>query len=169
MKLRDLEIKDAPLMLEWMHDFSVVENLHSNFIDKTIEDCEAFIRKSQNKEESVHLAIVSDENEYMGTVSLKCINRIDDSAEFAITVRKSAMGKGYSWYGMKEIIKLAFERYDLKTVYWCVSSENERAVRFYNNHKCRETMNVPKAVLERYNGINNLKWYSVIKGDCFEL
>lgn len=120
MRLRDLELKDAPLMLEWMHDQSVVENLRGRFAEKTIEDCEAFIKASDNKEHDIHLAIVSDEDEYMGTVSLKSIDRDNDSAEFAITVRKSAMGRGYSWYGMEGIIRLAFEKYGLENIYWCV-------------------------------------------------
>ena len=36
MKLRKLELKDAPLMLEWMHDETVVEDLHTDFASKTI-------------------------------------------------------------------------------------------------------------------------------------
>ena len=38
MHLRRLELKDAPLMLEWMHDTSVVGLLRTNFASKTIED-----------------------------------------------------------------------------------------------------------------------------------
>ena len=49
MKLRDLELKDAPLMLEWMHDQSVVANLRGNFLGKTIKDAEEFIKLSRNK------------------------------------------------------------------------------------------------------------------------
>ena len=99
MRLRELELKDAPLMLEWMHDESVVGKLKGNFLEKTLADAESFILASANKEENIHLAIVSDEDEYMGTVSLKNVE--NGSAEFAITVRKSAMGRGYSWYGME--------------------------------------------------------------------
>ena len=71
MRLRNLELKDAPLMLEWMHDESVVGKLKGNFIEKTLADAESFILASANKKENIHLAIVSDEDEYMGTVSLK--------------------------------------------------------------------------------------------------
>ena len=39
MYLREFKQKDAPLMLEWMHDPSVVENLQTDFGSKTIEDC----------------------------------------------------------------------------------------------------------------------------------
>lgn len=165
MRLRVLELKDAPLMLEWMHDKSVVGNLKGNFVEKTLADAESFILASVEKN-NIHLAIVSDDDEYMGTVSLKNIE--DGSAEFAITVRKSAMGRGYSWFGMEEIIKLAFEKYELESVYWCVSRENERAVRFYDKHNFHEVVDIPKKILKRYKGMESLKWYSVLKGDVFD-
>ncbi len=48
MYLRKLEMKDAPLMLEWMHDPSVVEKLHTNFAEKTLADAEGFISWSRD-------------------------------------------------------------------------------------------------------------------------
>ena len=84
MYLRKLKLKDAPLMLEWMHDDSVVNNLHTDFASKTIEDCEKFILDNQVYSNSINLAISSDTDEYMGTVSLKHINREKASAEFAL-------------------------------------------------------------------------------------
>lgn len=168
MRLRDLELKDAPLMLEWMHDENVVEKLRGNFKEKTLEDAEKFILASMNKKENIHLAIVSDEDEYMGTVSLKSIDRSNNSAEFAITVRKIAMGRGYSWWGMEEIIRLAFEKYGLENVYWCVSRANDRAVRFYDKHNFHEAVDISKNILARYEEMNDLKWYSVLKGDILD-
>lgn len=168
MRLRDLELKDAPLMLEWMHDENVIENLRGRFSEKTIEDCQEFIKASKNKEHDIHLAIVSDEDEYMGTVSLKNIDRETLSAEFAITVRKAAMGRGYAWFGMEEIIRKAFDEYGLDTVYWCVSRQNERAVRFYDKHNFHEAVDISSNILERYAGMNDLKWYSVLKGDVLD-
>lgn len=168
MYLRDLEAKDAPLMLEWMQDASVVEKLRGNFKEKTIEDCLTFIIASKDKRNNIHLAICSDEDEYMGTVSLKNIDLDRLSAEFAITVRKCSMGRGYAWYGMEEIVRRAFEEYRLESVYWCVSRANERAVRFYDKHNFHEVIDLPQNVLERYSGVDNLKWYSVLKGDVID-
>ncbi len=168
MRLRDLELKDAPLMLEWMHDENVIENLRGRFAEKTVEDCRNFIKAAENKEHDIHLAIVSDEDEYMGTVSLKDIDRETLSAEFAITVRKAAMGRGYAWFGMEEIIRKAFDEYGLDTVYWCVSRQNERAVRFYDKHNFHEAVDISSNILERYAGMNDLKWYSVLKGDVLD-
>lgn len=134
MKLRNLKITDAPFMLEWMHDDEVVHYMQSNFQTKTLLDCESFIKMSQGDEENLHLALVDENDEYMGTVSLKKINRENRTAEFAITIRKCAMGRGYSSQAMKMIIEKAFEEFDLKSVYWCVSPENKRAVRFYDKN-----------------------------------
>ena len=102
----------------------------------------------------------------MGTVSLK--NLENGSAELSIVARRCAMSRGYAWYGMEEIIRLAFEEFGLESVYWCVSRENERAVRFYDKHNFHETLDIPSSVLERYKGMENLKWYSVLKGDVLD-
>ena len=42
MNLRKLKEKDAPLMLEWMHDSSVTGGLKADFASKTIDDCKVF-------------------------------------------------------------------------------------------------------------------------------
>lgn len=168
MYLRKLKLEDAPLMLEWMHDDSVVHDLHTNFASKTIEDCEKFIKANQTFTDNVNLAIASDADEYMGTVSLKQIDREHLSAEFAITVRKASMGHGYSWFGMTAIIDKAFNEYGLESVYWCVSRKNKRAVRFYDKHNFHETVDISESILSRYQGEDDLKWYSVLKGDVLD-
>lgn len=132
MRLRRLESKDAPLMLEWMHDSSVVEYMNADFASMKAEDCEAFIQSAKDTNRDLHMAIVDEKDTYMGTVSLKNID--GKTAEFAITVRKEAMGKGFSKYGMSEIIRVGFEELGLEKVYWCVNHENKRAIRFYDKN-----------------------------------
>ena len=76
MKLRKLELKDAPLMLEWMHDDDVVQNMKTNFKIKTLEDCEQFINESKVNNANLHLAIVDEFDEYMGirnTYLTRCV------------------------------------------------------------------------------------------------
>ena len=132
MKLRKLELKDAPLMLEWMHDQSVVENLQANFAAKTLADCEAFIRGSECVTDNYHLAIADENDVYMGTVSLKNIRQGNRNGEFAITVRKCAMGTGLAASAMQEMIRIGLTELGLQKIYWCVSPKNQRAVRFYD-------------------------------------
>ena len=164
MKLRKLELSDAPLMLEWMHDKSIVEDLRTNFLSKTIEDCEAFIKKSWTDDKNVNLAIVDEDNIYMGTVSLKNIR--ENTAEFGITVRSIAMGKGYAIDAMKEVIRIAFEKLSLCEVYWCVSPENQRAVRFYDKNEFKRVQAKDLTTIdEGYTSeqINYYIWYQVQK------
>lgn len=73
MNLRKLEKKDAPFMLEWMHDNNVTIGFQRNFGEKTIADCEEFIKASQDIGNDIHMAVTDDNDEYMGTVSLKNI------------------------------------------------------------------------------------------------
>lgn len=140
MKLRSLEQRDADRMLAWMHDNSVVEKLQTNFAAKTIDDCKAFIANSRDNE-NIHLAITDEDNLYMGTVSLKHIT--EDTAEFAITVCKDARGHGYSIWAMRKIIKKGFEEYGVKDIYWCVATDNLRALRFYDKN------NFPRVPVEQ--------------------
>ena len=162
MKLRKLELKDAPLMLEWMHDDFVVHDMKTNFTSKTLEDCIAFISAAQDTTENLHLAIVDDNDTYMGTVSLKHIT--EASAEFGITVRKCAMRKGFSKFGMQSIIERGFQQLGLQKVYWCVAPENKRAVRFYdkNGYRCAK---FPKETIIFYTNeeLYHYIWYEVVK------
>lgn len=168
MYLRKLKVEDAPFMLEWMHDDDVTNNLSNSFADKNLQDCERFILSSVDTSTNLHMAIASDSDEYMGTVSLKHIDREAGNAEFAIIVRKASMGKGYSWFGMMEIIRIAFEELRLNSVYWCVSKKNVRACRFYDKHNFREVLDISEDILNRYAGVQDLKWYSVLKGDDYQ-
>lgn len=166
MKLRKLIKKDAPLMLEWMQDVSVVHDLNTDFASRTLADCEQFIQDSQTAEPHLHLAIVNQEDEYMGTVSLKHISPEYKTAEFAITIRSCAMGKGYSQFGMHKILELGWEKLHLKEIYWCVSRHNQRAIRFYNKNHYQTVKNVPEYLLSRYTdkGPEDLVWYAASNG-----
>ena len=163
MNLRKLELKDAPLMLEWMHDKSVVEDLRTNFLTKTIADCENFIKSSWNDKNNWNVAIVDEDDVYMGTVSLKNIK--ETSAEFGITVRACAMGKGYSIWAMKEAIRIGFEERGIKKIYWCVSPDNKRAVRFYDKNSFERVDAKELDMIEGYTQeqIDAYVWYVVKK------
>ena len=162
MYLRELRSEDAPLMLEWMYDEDVVRFLNTDFSKKSIDDCYAFINNSKGSIESINLAISDDNDEYMGTVSLKHIDTIKRSAEFAITVRACAMGKGYARKAMKLILDLGFEKYNLDFLYWCVSPDNKRAVRFYEKNGYSR-IEKPEYVAEYDDVAKTLIWYGIRK------
>lgn len=161
MRLRSLELKDAELMLEWMHDDTVVHYLQTNFVDKTIHDCQKFIDNSTKSDNDIHMAVVDDNDVYMGTVSLKNIN--SENAEFAITIRACAMGKGYSRYSMERIIEKGFDELNLKEIYWCVSPENKRAVNFYEKSEftCVDPLTINASLEYSSEQISKYIWYMI--------
>lgn len=163
MKLRRLELKDAPLMLEWMHDQDVVEKMQADFASKTIEDCKKFIQDSQNNKMDLNLAIVDEQDIYMGTVSLKNITEKD--AEFAITIRKVAMGTGISTYAIKKIIEIGLNKLNLEVIYWYVAKDNYRAIRFYDKNKYKKveySIIKNKTDIQQFNNPENYEWYIVM-------
>lgn len=179
--LRKLEKKDASLMLEWMHDKDVVKFMKADFASKTIYDCDKFIDSARKEYDiifsegrslndligmSLHLAITDSSNEYLGTVSLKHIEK--NAAEFGVTIRKCAMGSGIAILSMNEIIKIGFCDLGLNQIFWCVGSDNARALRFYDkNGFTRFLLSKDEAdkliKSQRYskNEIDNFIWYQV--------
>lgn len=163
MRIRNLEKKDTSMMLEWMHDPNVTEFLHKDFRIMTEEDCLQFICKSQEDHKNLHLAVADERDEYMGTVSLK--NICNDSAEFAIVMRKCAMGKGLAGFAMKAMIQKGKDM-GIKDIYWCVSRDNKRAIRFYDKNGFARTSfdplymsggGIPRRKSNRCSG-TELKW-----------
>lgn len=132
MELRKLKEKDAELMLEWMHDKSVTEYLAKDFSSMTIENCTKFIESAQDMTKNAHYAVTDENDEYMGTVSLKNIDNEKKEAEFAITMRKTAQGKGFARFAIQEIVRKAIEEMNLELVYWDVRKSNVHAVHFYD-------------------------------------
>ncbi len=159
-RLRRLEKKDAIRMLEWMGDNEVTKYLRNDFSNKNMQDVEKFIENSTNKE-NINMAIVDSEDNYMGTVSLKNIDYENREAEMAIVIRKDAMSKGYSTYAINEIIRIAFEEYKLKKVYWCVNKKNQRAIKFYNKNGFSTTGSISDKVLSNYKDVEGLLWYEI--------
>lgn len=159
MRLRRLKLEDAPYMLEWMHDASVTENLNTDFKNKTLRDCEEFIKNSLDDKAAIHMAVVDESDIYQGTVSLKHINQQDSCAEFAITMRKSAMGTGYAQEAMKTILRFQLNGTIINHVYWCVKPENIRARRFYDKNGYRQSKEIPHTIKKYYIGQIDLIWY----------
>ena len=129
--LRQLEEKDAPLMLEWMHDSSIACFFRFDALSMTLKDCIEYIKKANSEKNSRHFAIVNIKDEYLGTVSLKNIDYKESQAEYAISTRKIAHGTGAAVTATEEILRIAFEELMLKKVYLNVLSENGRANAFY--------------------------------------
>lgn len=134
IELRKLRLEDAPFMLEWMHDDDLVKDMRADFKSKTLEDCQSFIRASQEDKNNAHFAVADIADTYMGTVSLKNIDIENKAAEFAICMRRCALGNGMAAEAMKKVIEKAFQEMELEIVYWSVNPGSKRAVRFYDKN-----------------------------------
>jgi len=138
MDIRGLELKDEPFLTGLMDGL-------------------------KNGEDDLHYAIVSDDDVCMGVVSLQHVDGL--SAEFSVRVRKEAAGRGYAWFGLEAMLDKAFLDLGLESVYWCVPQQNVRAIRFCEKHNFHEADDIPAGILARYPDGEDLRWYSVLKGD----
>lgn len=162
MQLRRHDIKDIPLINEWIRDAELANQYWGRSKSPSVTKAEDLIGE-ENTYDSQHFAIVSDLDEYMGTVSLNHI--VNGSAELRIVVRENAMRRGYAWYGIEEVLRYAFDREKLDSIYWCVKKGNERAMKFCQKHNFHQIIDVPKDALQRYEDASELNWFSVLNGD----
>lgn len=166
IRLRQLQIKDAPLMLEWMHDDMNKEIFQANFVAMKLEDVESFIEKSFT-EENHNFAIVDESDEYLGTITLKNINVKNNNAEYAISMRKVARGKGVADAATKLILRYAFEELLLERVYLCVQDNNGRARGFYEKFGFAYEGAFRKHI-RNHLSYHDLLWYGILKEDYNE-
>lgn len=168
--IRKLEKKDLPFMQEWMQDEQVSAHLQADFGSFTTEQIENFINSAMEQNESsehLHYAIVDENDEYMGTISLKNINKKDKNAEYAIVTRRVAHGKGYAKQATKDILKVGFLELGLEKIYLYVSVHNIAANKFYQ--KCGF---VEEGVFRKHimihGELDDIKWYSLLREEFSE-
>lgn len=128
--LRELRIADAEHMYEFIEDRDISHNFVFTRYPFSKENFNEFITNSWSDTKNIHYAIV-DDNEYVGTVSLKNINYVDRNAEYAIVIRKKFWGTKCAYEATKQIIEYGFKRINLHKIYFNVLSSNLRARKFY--------------------------------------
>lgn len=162
-RLRELCLKDCDGMLEWMHD-PQINYLYTDKIKKaTKESVEKFIEnaaKMKAEGSTYHYAVVNGQDEYMGTISLKNIDKIR-GAEYAVSMRRCFHGKGVASWATKEILRIAFGELELNRVYLNVLSDNEHANKFYVKNKFRYEGESKQCILVG-NELKSLKWYAML-------
>ena len=165
MKLRELQEKDVEGMLEWMKDPTVNQYFRFDSEGATKDTVANFIKAAQEqfeKGETYHYAIVNEQDEYQGTISLKQIDINAKTAEYAISLRAGAQGKGIGTWATKEVLKIAFEELNLNRVYLNVLSRNESAIRMYK--KCGfQYEGEFKDHLYIKGEVQSLQWYAILR------
>lgn len=162
-RLRSLEQKDRQGMLEWMLD-PQINYLYTDKIKNATEESVAeFIADAQESmriRKSCHYAVVDKKDEYLGTISLKNIE-IVKGAEYAVSMRKSAQGKGIASWATQEILRIAFDVMELNRVYLNVLSDNEHANQFYVKNGFRYE-GESKSCIMIGGETKSLSWYAIL-------
>lgn len=168
ISIRQLKVEDAPFMLEWMHDGETQQRFRKNMRNFTLEDAMAFCKAAELPQvlqsgKSIHMAVVDSANdEYLGTISLKEIDLENKSAEYAISLRKKARGKGIAKKATRLILKKAFEEYGLHRVYLNVLESNEAAIHLYESCGFVFEGEARQHLFMKGRYVN-LKWYSMLE------
>jgi RimJ/RimL family protein N-acetyltransferase/dTDP-4-dehydrorhamnose 3,5-epimerase-like enzyme len=131
ISLRSLKLTDSPLMLEWQHDPNLAQFFRRDFTRTTKKQVADFIARSHDDPAQCHYAIVNEDDEYLGTISLKNINQQDHNAEYAVALRQKAIGQGVARVATTQLLQLAFGKLKLHKVFLTVLADNQRARRFY--------------------------------------
>ena len=164
IKLRKLLLKDIIGMKEWMKNKENILIFQNDFLNLTDIDIKNFILNSFTKSNQ-HFAIINDEDdEYLGTISLKNIDYKNKHAEYAISSREIVRGTGINEKATELLLKYAFNELELDRVYLNVLSSNIRAIKFYR--KCGF---VYEGTFIKHMIINNkyvdLEWYAILRND----
>lgn len=153
-----------------MRDPDIQKSFRFSTQDKTYDDVLGFISNAETQPvdgKSIHYAIADENDEYLGTVSLKNVDMQCRSAEYAISLRKCAQGKGIAAWATKKILQMAFEEFHFQRVYLNVLSDNERAIHLYE--KCGFTF---EGAFRRHlylrGEFKTLNWYSILNDEYFE-
>lgn len=165
IRLRPLQETDICGMLEWMHDKDINKFFRFDARNMMQEDALKFIQDSiqdMREKRSYHFAVTDERNEYLGTISLKAINFKDRNAEYAVSLRKTAQGRGVGYAATRQLLNKAFNELELERVYLNVLSENKRAIRLYE--KCGFTLEGEfRNHLWLGEGYQNLRWYAMLR------
>ena len=165
MKLRKLKEKDAFRMLEWMHYEESKDIFEKDFCNKTIDDVLKFINNERGNE--IHYACVDENDNYLGTVSLKNIDTNNLNAELAISFLREAQGTGAASFAMNEIVNIGFNKLGLYKLYLNVLSTNIRAIKFYIKFGFKNE-GIFKNHIKKGDNFIDLEWYGIYR-DYYKL
>ncbi len=158
--IRALKVEDSNFMMEFINDAEISSNFKFTRYPYSQDGFRNFIEKSWTDRTNIHFAIEADE--YAGTISLKNINNIDRTAEYAIVVRKKFWGTGIAKEATEKLIQYGFNTLNLEKIYLNVLSSNGRANRFYQKmgFDFEGTFRRHVFVQGKYEDLN---WYCIFK------
>ena len=163
VRLRRLEEKDIPGMLEWMHDPEINQWFRFDAANMSEDRVRDFIAGSFSEQDR-HFAITDDSDEYFGTISLEDIDLENRHALYAISLRACCQGCGIAAEATHLLLNIAFHELELERVYLNVIADNKRAKRFYEKVGFRYEGCFHKHLLLRGEW-QDWDWYAILRED----
>lgn len=169
ISIRKLEEKDIPYIIEWMNNENLTKYLKTNFKDIANEKSQLEFIKNSYDNKNKNFAIIDDnDDQYLGSVSLKNIDYNKREAEYAICIREIAQGKNVASAATNRILMFAFSELNLERVYLYVQSENMRANSFYNKYGFNFDRRINNSM--EFSGVmKDINWYSITRDGFFSM
>lgn len=164
INLRDLKISDIDYMREFVENDEISKNFVFTRYPYSKEKMISFIKSSWEDKKNVHYAITDENDNYIGTVSLKNINYIDKNAEYAIVIRKKYWGQKIALKATDKILFYGFNTLNLEKIYLNVLSNNVRAINFYEKYGFKKE-GVFKNHIYYFGKYVDMIWYAFFKND----
>lgn len=160
--LRELKIKDAEDMHEFITDKEISKSLIFMRYPYSSENMINFVENSWNDKINIHYAISNSADEYIGTVSLKNIEYVDRTAEYAIVIRKKFWGQKIAYEATNKILFYGFNILNLNKIYLNVLANNNRAISFYEKYGFEKEGFFKKHIFH-YGEYIDLIWYALFR------
>lgn len=160
--IRQLELKDAEPMMECLNDKTNTQYMLIGGKCFSYQDCVNFINSTHSDKNNINFAIIDENDNWIGTISLKHVDNKVRQAEYAIITAPHVHGKGYAYKATVELIEYAFTNLNLQRIYLNVTSDNLRAINFYKRCGFVHEGTFRKAILIR-DQLKDLEWFSIIK------
>lgn len=131
--VRALEKEDLPLMIPWINDHEVTRLLFTGVRPATIEGLSEIWEKEYNSPNDVVFAVcMKEDDKFIGTTGLYCINWIMRTAEFRVFLgEKSYWNRGIGTEATKLMVAYGFEKLNLNNVWLGVTTANKGGGRAY--------------------------------------
>jgi len=166
IKLRPLKLTDADYMKEFVEDENISNNLLFTRYPFSTENMISFIKTSWEDKRNIHYAIANENDEYIGTISLKNISYIDKNAEYAIVIRKKYWGQKIALKATDKLLFYGFNILNLEKIYLNVLSHNGRAIKFYEKYGFKKE-GIFKNHIYHFGKYVDVEWYAFFKNDFY--
>lgn len=152
VRLRAIERDDLPRFVEWFNDPEVRHHLLV-YLPFSLAQEERWFESLQGRlerQESVVLAIETNDGIHIGNISLDSINWKDHNAELGIVIgEKAYWNQGYGADAIRALLGLAFLEMSLHRVFLRVDVDNARGIRCYEKVGFRKEGTSREAVFKK--------------------